>query len=103
MVVSDVGDEKESPPRGLRSESFVEELALGAGRDRVEWVKFGPDLACGLGVVRLSGLKLCPVRLSLVLTLEFHFGLSSFGRGSRLPVGVAEPPRDPGDGDVRVP
>jgi hypothetical protein len=72
--------------------------------ERAEFVRERAGRAWGLGVVRLRGLKLCPVRLSAVLTLEFQGGLSLFveenpGRGSRFPVGVAEPPRAPGDGD----
>lgn len=50
-------------------------------------------MAYGLGVVRLSGLKLCPVSIPDVLVDAFHRGrLDSveFGRGIRFPVGVVE-------------
>lgn len=62
--------------------------------------------ACGLGVVKLNGLKLWPIRPSSVFTLEFHRGLPSGlwvreGRERRFPVGVADPCLDdPGDGEA---
>lgn len=64
--------------------------------------------ACGLGVVRLSGLKLCPIMVSLVLTLAFQRGRPSSddtdedneGRGSRFCVGVAVS-LYPGEGEAR--
>jgi hypothetical protein len=65
--------------------------------DRLERVRVGVVglRACGLGVVRLSGLKLWPIIVSFVFTLEFHLGLPSVfvfivGRGRWFPVGVTE-------------
>lgn len=101
VLLSRSGDEVLSRLRGdLRG--ILDSEAL----DRLERVKvgFGVVRACGLGVVRLSGLKLWPMIVSLVLTLEFHLGRPSGlafieGRGRRFPVGVAE--LCLGEGDAR--
>jgi hypothetical protein len=101
-VLSEIGEEVLSRLRGdLRGifDSWDEAL------DLLECVRGGPSRACGLGVVRLRGLKLCPMIVSLVLTLEFHRGLPSEGpetegRGKRFPVGVAEPCLDAGEGEA---
>jgi hypothetical protein len=74
----------------------------------LDFVRDPPGRAWGLGVVRLRGLKLCPINPSVVFTLEFHGGLSVLldenpGRGNLFPVGVAEPPLVPGEGDDAPP
>jgi hypothetical protein len=103
--VSDAGEETPSEPIGLRS-GILDSLDNGVCTDmeRAEFVKDWLGRAWGLGVVKLRGLKLCPTKLSDVFTLEFHGGLSLLlvekpGRGNLFPVGVAEPPLEPGDGD----
>lgn len=103
VLLSGGGDEVLSRPSGDRR-GILDSEAL----DRLERESVGVGVgvlrACGLGVVRLRGLKLWPMIVSLVFTLEFHLGLPFgfvfiVGRGSRFPVGVAEPCL--GDGDAR--
>ena len=55
-------------------------------------------------MVKLNGLKLWPMIVSLVFTLAFHRGRPSGwcvrdGLGMRFPVGVVESCRDDGDGE----
>ena len=50
-------------------------------------------------MVRLRGLKWCPVSTSPVLVEPFHLGrlpMVDAGRGRRFPTGVTEPSRDGG-------
>ena len=72
-VVSGAGELVLSRLRGDRN-GILESTEMF---DLLECADGGLERACGLGVVRLSGLKLCPIIVSLTLTLEFHRGLPS--------------------------
>jgi hypothetical protein len=90
-VGSGIGEAEAARLRGLRMGSLDD-----AGvREDTERTVFGVVLAYGLGVVRVSGLKLWPVSISAVLVDVFQRGrllATEFGRGMpRFPVGVADP------------
>jgi hypothetical protein len=75
----------------MGSFEFCVELGV---RDGVDRTGVGLLLAYGLGVVKVKGLKLCPVSLSRSLAELFHRGRLSArfdtDRGIRLPIGVAD-------------
>lgn len=93
-VASGIGDEDDARLRGLRIGS-LEDAGVKEDTERMGGVVV---LAYGLGVVSVSGLKLCPVSTSAVFVEAFHLGrlpTTELGRGiPRFAVGVADPSRD---------
>lgn len=90
---SGIGDTVPARLNGPRRTGNFEFCELGV-RDDADRTGVGLLLAYGLGVVKLKGLKLCPVSLSDVLTEPFQRGRLSprldTDLGMRFPIGVAD-------------